>query len=43
MYQMYPSTWNGPICLTCGRGFIQSTVTFTPTYQPRHRKPGPAQ
>jgi len=41
---MYPYTWNGPICPSCGRGFIQSTThTFTTTYAPRHRKPGPAQ
>ena len=42
----YPYTWNGPVCPGCQRPYLQPTVTFTtfmPKYQPRHRKPGPAQ
>lgn len=39
------SLWNGPVCPTCGRGYVQPTwyLTTTTTYQPKHRKPGPAQ
>jgi hypothetical protein len=45
MTYVYPTlpytTWNGPICPSCGRGYTQ-TSTFTFPYQPKHRKPGPA-
>lgn len=46
VYPTYPNpyTWNGPICPSCGRGYIStSTFTITLPYQPKHRKSGPAQ
>lgn len=45
----YPYTHNGPCCGCCGRPYVQpstttgTTITWSPPYQPKHRKPGPAQ
>ena len=48
LYPQYtnPTYWNGPICPSCGRGYIHgtsTTTTFVPAYRPKHRKEGPAQ
>lgn len=40
--------WNGPICPSCNRPYLQQawgsmTTTVNHPYVPKHRKPGPAQ